>query len=70
MTTRRAYHSLCVVDDWLYAICGENAKMGPLSAIERLQVSKIGTNKGKWQKIKLRAPPGSEQAANLDTEDD
>ena len=69
MTTGRASHSLCVIDDWIYAICGETSK-GPTSTIERLQVSRIGTERGQWHKIQLRAPPGSEQAANLVIEDD
>ena len=69
MTIGRASHSLCVINDWIYAICGQS-DLGPLSTIERLQVSRIGTEQSMWQKMQLRAPPGSEQAANLDTEDD
>lgn len=64
MAVKRAKHSMCVIDKWVYAICGEEEE-GPLSSIERFNARKwIATSVDEqerpgWELITVRAAGSS-----------
>ena len=59
MNGKRSNHSSCVLDKWIYVVCGQN-QMGPINTIERLDARKIVSSGDdgrsgnvKWEQIRI-----------------